>query len=132
MVERKPAVVSGSTGFAGPRAASANSLSPKDILVIFRRHLLLIFFLSFLGCVLGGGGWYLLRKYLPKYTAQTLIKVLPPVEKDPMEILAMQVNKDIQYGFRVSMANLIKQQSNLQELLRNDKVRRTKWYAPSS
>jgi len=113
---------------AVPKPPTVAVLTPKEVLGILRRHLLLIIILTALGLGAGGGTWYLLRKYLPKYTAQTFVKVLPPVETDPMDIVAAQVQKDIHYQHRLSMANLIKQQRVLQELLRNDKVRATKWF----
>ena len=95
---------------------------------MLRRHIWLILFMTVLGAAVGGGGWFLACRYLPLYKAETMIKVLPPVETDPMEIVASQVQQDIQYGHRVSLANLIKGQSNLQRLLRIDKVQATKWY----
>jgi len=81
-----------------------------------------------LGLILGGGGWFLLLRYYPRYTARTLIRVLPPVEKDPASIGGAIVNKDIQYGHRVSIANLIKRQSTLQELIDRDKIKETEWF----
>jgi len=107
---------------------AATELTPKEVLGILRRHILLMIILTVFGFGAGGGTWFLLRKYLPRYTAQTLIEVLPPVETDPMDIVAAQVNKDIHYQHRLSMANLIKQQSALQELLRDDDVRGTDWF----
>jgi capsular exopolysaccharide synthesis family protein len=121
MSERKPT--------AGNKIAPvATVLTPKDVLGILCRHVLLIVIMTLLGLGAGGGIWKLLQKYLPKYTAETYIQVLPPVETDPMNIVATQVNKDIHYQHRLSMANLIKQQKTLQDLLRNDKVRATKWF----
>ncbi|MFQ6034443.1 MAG: polysaccharide biosynthesis tyrosine autokinase [Sedimentisphaerales bacterium] len=128
MAVGKPTVGSRRARPAGPMPPTTVALTPKEVLGILRRHLLLIIILTALGLGLGGGTWYLLRQYLPKYTAQTFVKVLPPVETDPMDIVAAQVHKDIQYQHRLSMANLIKQQRALQELLRNDKVRRTRWF----
>ena len=115
-------------GVARPGPSAVAALTPKDVFSILRRHILLIVSLTVLGLIMGGAAWYLLRKYLPRYTAQTYIRVLPPVEKDPMTIRAVLVAKDIQYGHRVSMVNLIKQQSTLQELTGRDKVQETKWF----
>ncbi len=95
---------------------------------MLRRHIWLILFMTVLGAAVGGGGWYLARRFLPLYKAETVIKVLPPVETDPMEIVAAQVQQDIQYGHRVSLANLMKSQNSLQKLLQNDRVRATNWY----
>jgi len=96
---------------------------------MLRRHVWLVLFMTILGGAAGSGGWYLIRRYLPQYKAETVIKVLPPVTTDPMEIVASQVQQDIQYGHRVSLANLMKMQSTLQELIRiSDKVRATKWF----
>jgi hypothetical protein len=63
-----------------------------------------------------------------KHTAQTLIEVLPYAEKDPLTIETPAIDKDIQYGFRLSIATLMRQQSILQELVRRDEVRRTQWF----
>lgn len=104
------------------------ALTPKEIFGILRRHVLLIVSLTVLGVVIGGASWYLLSKYLPKYTAMTFIRVLPPVEKDPMVITGGQVGRDIQYGYRMSMAALINQQSTLQKLIARDKIQETKWF----
>ena len=96
---------------------------------MLRRHVWLVIFMTILGGAAGTGGWHLVRRYLPQYKAETVIKVLPPGETDPMEVVASQVQQDIQYGHRLSLANLMKMQSNLQELLRiSDKVRETKWF----
>jgi len=112
-------------GVAGPAAAT---LTPKEALGILRRHILLMIALTLLGLMVGGAGWWLLREYLPRYTARTYIQVLSPVETDPMTIGAVQVQKDILYGYRLSIANLIKQQRTLQDLLARDKVKQTDWY----
>jgi uncharacterized protein involved in exopolysaccharide biosynthesis len=63
-----------------------------------------------------------------EYTAQVLIRVLPYADKDPMTIGKPPIDKDIQYGFRQSMAILVKQQSTLQELIDRDKVRQIQWF----
>ncbi|MBN1361611.1 MAG: polysaccharide biosynthesis tyrosine autokinase [Sedimentisphaerales bacterium] len=110
-----------------PRA-SASALTPKDILGMLRRHLWLIFLMTLFGALAGAGGWYLVRRYLPLYRAETALQVLPPVETDPMEIVTTQVQQDIQYGHRVAVANLIRSQNSLVDLLNSDKVRSTKWF----
>ncbi len=113
----------------GPMPMSAAAtLTPKEILGILRRHILLMVTLTILGLITGGVAWYLLKRYVPKYTAQTLIRVLPPVEKDPTTIGGAMVTKDIQYGYRLSMADLIKQQNTLLQLIDRDKIRNTKWF----
>jgi len=111
---------------AGPAAAT---LTPKEALGILRRHILLIIALTLLGLMVGGAGWWLIRKFYPRYTARTLIQVLPPVETDPMTIGGIQLQKDILYGHRMSIVGLIKQQSTLQDLLARDDVKETKWFA---
>ena len=121
-------VLNRQVGPVGPRPAGTAVLTPKDIFGILRRHILMIVSMTVLGLIIGGVSWYLLLKYYPKYTAQTTIKVLPPVEKDPTTIGGAQVAKDIQYGSRLSMAAIIKQQSTLENLLKRDKVRETNWF----
>jgi len=108
MAEQKQTIVRRTAGPAGPKpAAPATTLTPKEIYAMLRRHVLLAVSLTVLGFVLGGVSWYLMLRYFPKYTAQTFIRVLPPVEKDPMVIGGGRVGKDIQYGYRVSMTALI-------------------------
>ena len=116
---RPPAISAGQTPMA---------MTPKDIVRILRQHILLIISMAILGIIMGGTAWFLRLRYAPKYTAQTYIKVLPPIEKDPMELGGVQVNKDIQYGHRQSIAALIRQQSNLQNLLKRDKIQETEWF----
>ncbi|MHC4658432.1 MAG: hypothetical protein ACYS83_04545, partial [Planctomycetota bacterium] len=113
----------------GLRPAGATAaLTPKEVFGILRRHVLLMISMTMLGLIIGGAAWYLLLSYAPKYTARTFLRVLPPVEKDPMVITAPQVAKDIQYGYRVSIAALIMEQRTLQELIDLDKIRATKWF----
>jgi len=111
----------------GPNQA-AIALTPKDVVSIIRRHLWLIIILSIMGLIGGGVTWYLMLKYIPKYTAETYIRVLPPIEKDPMVIGGGTVAKDLQYGYRLSIALQIKQQSMLMNLLKRDKIKETEWY----
>jgi len=130
MVEQRTTPVN---RMAGPVAirrhtAATAALTPKEVFSILRRHLLLIIALTILGFIIAGGTWYLLLRYLPKYTAQTYIRVLSHVEKDPMTIGATRIPKDLEYGHRVSIANLIKQQSTLQELINRNQVRETQWF----
>ena len=118
-------------GPLGPRPIvrpAAPAMTPKEILGILRRHILMIVSMTTLGLILGCVGWFLLFRYYPKYTARTFIRILPPVEKDPATIGGATVNKDIQYGHRVSIANLIKRQSTLQELIDRDKIKETEWF----
>lgn len=129
MVEQRP-IPGRTVAPAAPTraAAGAAALTPKELFLILRRHVFLIIVFTILGLMAGGGAWYLLLRYLPEYKAQTYIEVLSPVEKDPMTIGQAMVHKDILYGHRLSMANLIKQQSTLRELIDKDKVRDTEWF----
>ena len=111
-----------------PTAAGAPTLTPKEIIGILRRHMLLVAFSATVGLVIGGVAWYLFRKFLPTYTAQTAIEVLPPGTTDPMELSSSPPNKDIAYQLRFTKAAFIKQQSTLENLLRRDKVRETEWF----
>ena len=129
MVEERQRPVNRIQGPTGIRPlAAAAPLTPKEVFGILRRHVLLTISLTIFGLVSGGGAWYLLMRYAPKYTARTFIRVLPPIEKDPMTITSAQVQKDIQYGYRVSMANLIMQQSTLQRLIDRDRIQQTEWF----
>jgi polysaccharide biosynthesis transport protein len=111
------------------QAVAADALTGRDAWVIVRRHLLLIISLTILGLILGGTAWYLLLQFYPSYTAQAFIRVLPAVEKNPVVIgSGVQVQKDIQYGYRLSMAALMKEQNTLQKLVNRDKIQGTEWF----
>jgi capsular exopolysaccharide synthesis family protein len=88
----------------------------------------LILFLTLFGLAAGGGIWKLLQIKFPRYTARTYIQVLPPAETDPMTIGTVQLQRDVLYRHRQSIANLIKQQSTFEELLERDNVKATSWY----
>jgi len=103
-------------------------LTPKEVLAIVRRHIFLIICFTVFGLIAGGASWALLRKFAPKYTARTLVEVLPPIDKDPMDVRGILVNQELQYGYRVSIADLMRQQSTLMDLLQSDKVKETNWY----
>jgi succinoglycan biosynthesis transport protein ExoP len=129
--EQKPAASEFRTLVPRPIMAGrgpAPGMTPKEILAILRRHWLMIIALTILGLISGGGSWYLLNRYLPKYTAMTFIRVLPPVEKDPTSVQAPIVANDIQYGHRMSMAALLQSQGMLQQLIDRDKIQETKWF----
>ncbi len=126
MVEAKPTV---GNKVARPRPVGAAAMTSKEVFAVLRRHILLIAVLTAVGFALGGAGWAVAKRYFPSYTAQTLIEVLPPVETDPMQIVTAQVQKDIQYQHRVSMAYVLKGQTSMQDLLRDDKVKATDWFA---
>jgi succinoglycan biosynthesis transport protein ExoP len=128
MAEENPVASSRIAGPVGPRSPAAASLTAKEVFGILRRHILLIIFLTLLGLGAGGGIWKLLQIRFPRYTAKTFIQVLPPTETDPMTIGTIQLQKDILYGHRQSIANLIKQQSTLEDLLDRDKVKDTEWF----
>lgn len=112
---------------AGSAAAGMN-ITPKEILDILRRHVLMIATLTILGTIVGVGLWVVLSRVAPKFTARTYIEVLSPGQSDPTVIGTPLANKDIAYEFRFSKAALVKQQSMLQELIRRDAIRETKWY----
>jgi len=103
-------------------------LTAKDVYLVLRRHVWLVIFLIIAGFGLGVGSWAGLMRIWPRYTGQTFIRVLPPVEKDPTMIQTPMVGKDIEYGHRLSMAALLKSQSSLQSLVDRDKIQQTKWF----
>ncbi len=130
MVEQQSKAVNRMTGPTALRhpAAVTVALTPKEVYAILRRRIWLIIILTIIGLIIAGIAWFLLFRYLPKYTAETYIRVLTPVQQDPQRIGTTRANKDIEYGYRVSIANLIRQQRTLQELIGRDKVRDTTWF----
>ncbi|HEG44731.1 MAG TPA: polysaccharide biosynthesis tyrosine autokinase [Phycisphaerales bacterium] len=112
---------------APPQAAAAG-ITPKEIIGIVRRHMILITVCTMTGIFLGGVAWFLLKRYAPQYRTEAYIQVMPPNDKDPMVIGGSSPNKDLYYQFRATKANSIKRQGMLEEFLRKDKIRATKWY----
>jgi len=110
------------------RPPATAGMTPREAFGVLRRYMVLIIGLTIFGLIVGGVGCLLLRRFLPKYAARTYIEVLPPVQTDPMVITTPLVQKDIQYGYRLSVASLIKQQRTLEDLLKRDTVMRTKWF----
>jgi capsular exopolysaccharide synthesis family protein len=128
MVEKRPKTSNRIPVPAGLISPDSASLSAREVFGILRRHLFMIFILAIAGFAAGYGIWKVLQKYDPKYTATTYIKVLSPTPSDPWVIGGTQPQKDILYAHRRSIANLIMQQSTLQDLLKSDTIRKTKWY----
>ncbi|MDH4238369.1 MAG: polysaccharide biosynthesis tyrosine autokinase [Phycisphaerae bacterium] len=119
--------MAGPTALRRPAAAAA-VLTPKEVVSILRQHLLLIVALTVLGLIIAGGTWFLLLRYRPQYTAETYIRVLTPIQQDPKIIETKRINKDLEYGNRVSITNLIKQQRTLQDLIGRDRIKETQWF----
>jgi len=128
MAQDRPVVSNRRPRPTGQSPAATSSLTPREVFGILRRHVVLMIILTVLGMVAGGGTWKLLQIKFPRYTARTYIQVLPPVEIDPMTIGTIQLQRDVLYGHRQSIASLIKQQSTMEDLLKRDKVRDTQWY----
>ncbi|HSV26907.1 MAG TPA: polysaccharide biosynthesis tyrosine autokinase [Sedimentisphaerales bacterium] len=105
------------------------TLTPKDVMDIMRRHVLLIISFTALGFIVGGAAWYLLLRFSPRYTATTFVEVLPPGLRDPARVESPIVGKDIQFQERASKAAIFRQQTLHDELLRNSEVRATDWFA---
>lgn len=129
MAEGRPAASNRMVRPSGPRSPVTSSMTPREVFGIICRHIFLIVFLTLLGLGAGGGTWKLLQIKFPRYTARTYIQVLPPVETDPMTISTIQLQRDVLYGYRQSIANLIKQQSTMEDLIKRDNVKETKWFA---
>ena len=110
------------------RRPATAAMTPKEVFGVLRRHMLLIILLTIIGLAAGGATCWALRTRLPKYTAQAFIEVLPPIQTDPMIISIPTVQTDIRYGHRLSIANMIKQQRTLEELLQRDVVKETNWF----
>lgn len=69
-----------------------------------------------------------LAVYVPMYSAEALIGVLPAAAGDPFTSEPAAEIPAVSYGQRVTMATLMKSQTNLQVLLENQKVRETEWF----
>jgi len=114
-------------GMMQPAGQSA-ALTPHEIIGILRRHIWMILGFTVLGTVIGGGSWFLLDRFAPKYTSVRPIDVDPPIDLDPLQIGSAQPQKDIYYQFRFTKASLFKQQNMLESLLREPRIIETNWF----
>ncbi|OHB54027.1 MAG: hypothetical protein A2Y07_02280 [Planctomycetes bacterium GWF2_50_10] len=121
-------VVRSTAGRPAMPAQMMNSLTPKEIMGILRRHVLLIIMTTIGGLILGGAAWALLFIYAPKFTASGFIEVYSPTKSDPWTFNSQIAPKDILFQARMNKAILIKQQSTLEDLLKRDAVKETTWY----
>lgn len=108
--------------------AAAPTLTPKEILGILRRHIWMIILFTAGGFILSIAAYIFMLRFSPRYTAMAGIEVLPPITSDPREFTAIQPQKDLFYQFRATKAALIKQQDMLQNLIKQDNIRATKWF----
>lgn len=127
MADEKTTAVRRQAGRAAPGSA-ATAMTPKEVLGVLRRHMLLIILLTVIGLLAGGAICWGLRTKLPRFTAKAYIEVLSPVQDDPMVMRPTMVQRDIKYGNRLSVANMILQQSTMQKLLERDAIKATKWF----
>lgn len=111
----------------GPVGQGA-ALTPHEIIGILRRHIWMILGFTVLGTMIGGGSWFLLDRFAPKYTSVRAIDVDPPIDLDPLQIGSAQPQKDIYYQFRFTKASLFKQQNVLESLLREPRIIETDWF----
>ena len=113
---------------AQAQQAEGLQLTPKDIITIIRRHLLLIILLPILGAIIAVGLYFVAAKYSPKFTSTAFISVLEPEISDPMQLAARMSNTDAYYQFRQTKSRFITQQDMLRNLIETDIVRNTDWF----
>ncbi len=113
---------------AVPMAAGSETMTPREIVGILRRHMWMIILFTVAGTVIGTAAHFILQQLSPRFTTRAQIEVLPPVEGDPMMFNAGQPQKDTFYQYRFTKSALVKQQSLLQELIRDAEIRQTNWF----
>ncbi|AQQ71914.1 Tyrosine-protein kinase YwqD [Limihaloglobus sulfuriphilus] len=104
-------------------------LTPKDILSIIRRRLVLIIIFIILGTALGVGGFILANMFIPSYTATSYIRVLPPGDTNPMDFGQGTTEREAYYLFRQTKASYIRQESLFRNLIMQDDIRETSWFS---
>ena len=117
------------TSGASPRAG-AEALTFKEVITMMRQHIWLVIFFPIAGFIIGVLSWYLLLTYFPRYTANSYVEVLSPVERDPLKIGENVIDRERQYNYRMSLAMLITEQGMLGRLLevRRDIITPTEWF----
>ncbi|MBL7154363.1 MAG: polysaccharide biosynthesis tyrosine autokinase [Phycisphaerae bacterium] len=116
-------------GLAAARPPATAAMTPKEVFGVLRRSMVLIIGVTIFGLIVGGVACWQLRARLPKYTATAFIEVLSPVRTDPLTTITTPlVQRDIQYGHRLSIASMIKQQGTLEDLLNRAAIQGTDWY----
>jgi len=62
------------------------------------------------------------------YTARAFIEVLPYADSDPFELSTPEISESMQGVFRNSLAELLRSQGMMEDLLRRDEIKNTRWY----
>ena len=118
----------------GPRppqgsVAGGIGMTPKEIVGILRRHVWMIIIFVVLGTMIGAGLWYYYDRYLPKYTSVGTVHVDMPITQDPFGVGTATVSPSLYHQFRVTKAELIKQDYMFRELLtKSEKIKDTVWF----
>ncbi|MBN1817071.1 MAG: polysaccharide biosynthesis tyrosine autokinase [Sedimentisphaerales bacterium] len=118
------------TSPGGPRSPMmiTPQITPKEILGILRRHIWMIVILTMLFSVLFLGLWFAKKTCWPEYTAVSGIDVLPQGLTDPMEIGQPSINRDVQFQFRNTKAEMLKSPGTLEEFIKLDTIQDLAWY----
>ncbi len=106
--------------------AAGVTVMAKELTSLRKASVIVTF--TVVGLIIGGAVWLALSKVAPRYTAEVAIEILPPGQIDPFSFGPGQIDKDLYYQLRNDKAAFITQQSNLENLLRRDKVRATNWF----
>jgi capsular exopolysaccharide synthesis family protein len=119
---------SGRPVLAAQPAGTPDMMTPKEIAGILRRHIWMILLSALAGMIIGTGLFIVLKRVYPRYSTRARIEVLPSTQGDPWSFNVAQPQKDTYYQHRFSKAAMVKQQDLLQELIRQDDIRRTDWF----
>ena len=109
--------------------APAAVMTPRDIFIILRRHVIMITMFTVASFLIAIAAWWLLKRYHPAWTATALVQVLPQGITDPLQIGQTEPGADIQFQFRNTKAAMMKQPGFIrEEFLSRTDVRQTTWF----
>ncbi len=109
-------------------SAAAQTITPKEIVAILRRHVWMIALFTIGGVIIAAAAYFGLARTSSRFTATANIEVLPPINDDPMTFGQGQPQKETYYQFRFTKSALMTQQGMLERLIQQDAIRDTAWF----
>ncbi len=107
-------------------------MTPGDILAMLRRRAVLAALLTLLFAGLLLGGFFVWWRYFPGYRAECLIECVSNAPKESLTLEHKRLLEEEHERFVATQALLLKSPSILEQALRLNAVRETKWYKSNS
>lgn len=105
--------------------------TPVDPVRVMRQYLWLFVMTGVIGLVLGGGIWYILKQYAPRYTSSALLQATGGISDPYQKITGEGFDRGgmaVVEAFIQNQTTRIRDIGVLNEVLRDTRVRKTEWF----